>query len=174
VLLLPEAKRVEIGEALLSEIGRLAGPPCTAPRARVALARLSTRVLGAPAPRVLLIPAAIPDTISLPGQFIVASAALVEDHESPDVLAGYLLAEDVRRDARDPMLTLLSDAGLMATFRLLTTGDLPEGALHDHAVTLLSRAAWPSRTRCWSNALPRRACRPRPMPMRGMCRAKAS
>jgi hypothetical protein len=135
VLLLPEAKRVEIGEALLSEIGRLAGPPCTAPRARVALARLSTRVLGAPAPRVLLIPAAIPDTISLPGQFILASAALVEDHESPDVLAGYLLAEDVRRDARDPMLTLLSDAGLMATFRLLTTGDLPEGALHDHAVT---------------------------------------
>jgi hypothetical protein len=174
VLLLPEAKRVEIGEALLSEIGRLAGPPCTAPRARVALARLSTRVLGAPAPRVLLIPAAIPDTISLPGQFIVASAALVEDHESPDVLAGYLLAEDVRRDARDPMLTLLSDAGLMATFRLLTTGDLPEGALNDHAVTLLSRTAWPSRTRCWSNALPRRACRPRPMPMRGTCRAKAS
>jgi hypothetical protein len=139
VLLLPEAKRVEIGEALLSEIGRLAGPPCTAPRARVALARLSTRVLGAPAPRVLLIPAAIPDTISLPGQFILASAALVEDHESPDVLAGYLLAEDVRRDARDPMLTLLSDAGLMATFRLLTTGDLPEGALNDHAVTLLSQ-----------------------------------
>jgi hypothetical protein len=31
VLLLPEAKRVEIGEALLSEIGRLAGPPCDRP-----------------------------------------------------------------------------------------------------------------------------------------------
>jgi hypothetical protein len=68
---------------------------------------------------------------------------LAEDHESPDVLAGYLLAEDVRRDARDPMLTLLSDAGLVATFRLLTTGDLPEAALHDHAVALLSRDGAP-------------------------------
>jgi hypothetical protein len=143
VTLLPEAKRVEIGESLLSEIGRLAGPPCAAPRARVALARLSTRVLGTPAPRVLLIPAAIPDTLSLPGSFIVASAALAEDHESPDVLAGYLLAEDVRRAARDPMLTLLADAGLVATFRLLTTGDLPEAALHDHAVALLSRDGAP-------------------------------
>ena len=41
VLMLPEAKRIEIGEALLEEIGRLAGQPCDGPRARVALARLS-------------------------------------------------------------------------------------------------------------------------------------
>jgi hypothetical protein len=175
VLLLPEAKRVEIGEALLSEIGRLAGPPCdraARPRGTGATVDAGAR---RPAPRVLLIPAAIPDTISLPGQFIVASAALAEDHESPDVLAGYLLAEDVRRDARDPMLTLLSDAGLMATFRLLTTGDLPEGALQRScrdAPQPGQRA--PSRTRRSSNALPRRACRPRPMPMRATSRAKAS
>jgi hypothetical protein len=140
----------------------------------VALARLSTRVLGTTAPRVLLIPAAIPDTISLPGEFIVASATLAEDHESPDVLAGYLLAEDVRRDARDPMLTLLSDAGLMATFRLLTTGDLPEGgAARSRRVHLLSRTAR------WSRRGPRRTLRrgapqsPRPMPMRATSRAKA-
>ena len=69
----------------------------------------------------------------------MASAALAEDHESPDVLAGYLLAEDVRRDSLDPMLALLSDAGLVTTFRLLTTGDLPGAALRDHAVSLLSR-----------------------------------
>ena len=116
------------------------GPaPATGRAPRVALARLSTRVLGTPAPRVLLIPDTIPDTLSLPGAFIVASAALAEDHESPDVLAGYLLAEDVRRDSLDPMLALLSDAGLVTTFRLLTTGDLPGAALRDHAVSLLSR-----------------------------------
>ena len=32
------------------------------------------------------------------------------------------------------MLALLSDAGLVTTFRLLTTGDLPGAALRDHAV----------------------------------------
>ncbi|MCU4654968.1 hypothetical protein N8I71_19180 [Roseibacterium sp. SDUM158016] len=143
VSLLPEAKRVEIGDALLSEIGRLAGQPCDGPRSRVALARLSTRTLGPPAPRVVLIPAAIPDTISLPGGLIVASAALAEDHETPEVLAGYLLAEDARSDLTDPMLTLLEDAGLFATFKLLTTGDLPPAVLHDHAVRLLSREAGP-------------------------------
>ncbi len=143
VSLLPEAKRIEIGDALLSEIGRLSGRPCDSPRARVALARLSTRVFGPPAPRVLLLPSIIPDTLSLPGGIILASAALAEDHETPAVLAGYLLAEDVRRDGTDPMLTLLDEAGLFATFRLLTTGDLPREALHDHAVRLLSREAAP-------------------------------
>ena len=143
VLLLPEAKRIEIGEALLGEIERLAGRPCDRPRARVALARLSTRVLGTPAPRVVLIPSAIPDTISLPGSLIVASATLAEDHEGPGVLAGYLLAEDVRRTATDPVLALLTDAGLFATFRVLTTGDLPDDALRAHAVTLLSRPRVP-------------------------------
>lgn len=143
VSILPEAKRAEIGDALLSEIGRIAGAPCDGPRARVALARLSTQVLGPPASRVVLVPAAIPDTLSLPGGLIVASAALAEDHETPEVLAGYLLAEDVRRDASDPVLTLLEEVGLIPTFRLLTTGDLPAPALHDYAVRLLSRAAAP-------------------------------
>jgi len=143
VLLLPEAKKAEIGEALLSEIGRLAGQACDPPRARMALARLSTRVMGSPATAVHLIPATIPDTLSLPGDMIVASATLAEDHEGPDVLAGYILAEDVRRQAHDPMLALLEDAGLRATFRLLTTGDLTEDILHDYAVGLLSRQGAP-------------------------------
>jgi hypothetical protein len=143
VSILPEAKRAEIGDALLSEIGRIAGQPCDGPRARVALARLSTRVLGPPAPRIVLVPAAIPDTLSLPGDLIVASAALAEDHETPEVLAGYLLAEDVHRAATDPVLALLEEVGLIPTFRLLTTGDLPEAALHDHALRLLSRPAAP-------------------------------
>jgi hypothetical protein len=141
VSLLPEAKRIQLGDALLDEIGRLAGRPCDSPRARVALARLSTRVLGPPAPRVFLLPTLIPDTVALPGGLIVASATLAEDHETPEVLAGYLLAEDVRRQAAAPLHRLLDEAGIFATFRLLTTGDLPEGALHDHAVRLLSREA---------------------------------
>jgi hypothetical protein len=143
VAILPEAKRIEIGDALLAEIARIAGQPCDGPRARVALARLSTRVLGPPAARIVLLPEAIPDTLSLPGGVIVASAALAEDHETPDVLAGYLLAEDLRRDATDPVLTLLQEVGLLPTFRLLTTGDLPAAALHEHAVRLLSRTPAP-------------------------------
>jgi hypothetical protein len=143
VSLLPEAKRAEIGDALLTEIGRLAGQPCDTPRARVALARLSTRIYGPPAPRIVLLPTAIPDTVSLPGGIVVASAALAEDHETPEVLAGYLLAEDVRRATSDPMQGLLEEAGLIATFRLLTTGDLPARALEDRARRILGEPAPP-------------------------------
>jgi len=140
VSLLPQAKRAEIGEALLDEITRLAGRPCTAARGRAALQDLTNRVFqGTRVPGVILLPATIPDTIALPGNLIVASAALVEDFETPEVLAGFLLAEDVRRQASDPIQTLLEDVGLVVTFRLLTTGEIADDALAAHAVTLLSR-----------------------------------
>jgi hypothetical protein len=143
VALLPEASRVAIGNGLLAEIGRLAGPVCTSPRGSVALGRLARRVFGEGAPRVAVLPAAIPETLALPGGILVANAALVEDHETPEVLAGYLIAEAARGDATDPVLTLLTEAGLGVTFRLLTTGEIDEGVLHAHAARLLSREAPP-------------------------------
>ncbi|MBF9060327.1 hypothetical protein HKCCSP123_14170 [Rhodobacterales bacterium HKCCSP123] len=143
VALLPEASREEIGNRLLQEIGRLAGPICTSPRGSTALNRLARRSFGEDAPRVALLPTSIPETLALPGGILVANAGLVEDYETPEVLAGYLLAEDVRRTETDPMLTLLTEAGLGATLRLLTTGQIDEDPLHAHAASLLSREAPP-------------------------------
>jgi hypothetical protein len=144
VSLLPAASREAIGTQILQEIGRLAGPLCNAPRGSAALTRLARRSLGETAPRVAILPAAIPDTLSLPGGIIVADAALVEDHDSPDVLAGFLLAEATRREDTDPMLRLLSQAGLGVTLRLLTTGQIDSAALQAHAVGLLSRETEPA------------------------------
>ena len=144
ISLLPAASREAIGTQILQEIGRLAGPLCNAPRGSAALTRLARRSLGETAPRVAILPAAIPDTLSLPGGIIVADAALVEDHDSPDVLAGFLLAEATRREDTDPMLRLLSQAGLGVTLRLLTTGQIDSAALQAHAVGLLSRETEPA------------------------------
>ena len=143
VALLPPASREAIGNDLLQEIGRLAGPICTNPRGSLALARLARRTFGDPAPRVAVLPSSIPETLALPGGILVVNAALVEDHETPEVLAGYLLAEDARQAAVDPMLTLLTEAGLGTTFRLLTTGEIDAEPLHAHAARLLSREATP-------------------------------
>lgn len=143
VALLPEASRTAIGNRLLEEMGRLAGPICTNPRGSTALTRLARRSFGDAAPRVAVLPSTIPDTLALPGNILVANAALVEDHESPEVLAGYLLAEDARRAATDPMLTLLSEAGLPVTFRLLTSGQISDDTIHAHAAALLSREGSP-------------------------------
>ncbi len=143
VALLPPASREAIGNRLLQEIGRLAGPICTNPRGSVALGRLARRAFGERPPRVAVLPSSIPDTLALPGGILVANAALAEDYESPEVLAGYLLAEDVRRTETDPMLTLLTEAGLGVTFRLLTTGQIDAEPLHAHAAALLSQESAP-------------------------------
>jgi len=139
VTLLPEASRAGIAAELSTEIARMAGGACAAPRGQAALERLSTRVFGADAPRITILPSSLPATLALPDGALIAAARLVEDHRTPEVLAGHLLAEALRRQAVDPMLHLLDDAGLAATFRLLTTGDLPPDALRDHAALLLAR-----------------------------------
>ncbi|WP_297615360.1 hypothetical protein [uncultured Roseicyclus sp.] len=144
VSLLPAASREAIGTQLLQEIGRLAGPICTAPRGSAALTRLARRALGETAPRVAILPASIPDTLSLPGGIIVVDAGLVEDHDTPEVLAGFLLAEAARRTETDPVLRLLSEAGLGVTLRLLTTGQIDSATLRAHAVKLLSAETAPA------------------------------
>ena len=143
VALLPPASREAIGNRLLQEIGRLAGPICPNPRGSLALGRLARRALGDSAPRIAVLPSSIPDTLALPGRILVVNAALVEDHETPEVLAGYLLAEQARRIEVDPMLSLLDEAGLAVTLRLLTTGQIDAAPLHAHAASLLSREAAP-------------------------------
>jgi hypothetical protein len=55
--------------------------------------------------------------------------ALVEDYETPEVLAGYVLAADTRRLRNDPLKGLLEAAGLSASLSLLTTANLPATAL---------------------------------------------
>lgn len=142
VSLLPEAKRIEIGEQLLVQMTSIAGRPCTGSGGRTVLMRLSARTFGAEgAPQLVIFPSTIPDTISLPGNIIAASAALAEDFETPDVIAGYLLAERVRRETNDPVEVFLSEAGLRVTFHLLTTGQIAPEPIHAHAARLLSRDA---------------------------------
>lgn len=140
VSLLPEAKRVEIGQQLLAQMTHIAGRPCTGRGGRTALLRLAVRTFGADnAPQLVIFPATIPDTLGLPGNIVAASAALAEDFETPEVFAGYLLAEAVRVAASDPVEVFLSEAGLGVTFRLLTTGEIADEAIHAHAARLLSR-----------------------------------
>ncbi|MBF9047458.1 hypothetical protein LSUCC0031_10065 [Rhodobacterales bacterium LSUCC0031] len=139
VSVLPPAGREVIGQQLLQEIGRLAGPICSPVTGSGALTRLARRIAPEAPSRLAVLPSATPKTMALPGNIIVLNAALMEDHDTPEVVAGFILAETQRRTAQDPMLRLLKDAGLMATLRLLTTGQLDRAALQAHALTLLAQ-----------------------------------
>ena len=141
--LVPHVARADIGDALLSRIEPVAGRACQDPGGTDALARLLTR-LAPDGPRsALVLPGAPPGARHLPGGTVLLNRGVVEDHDSPEVVAGYLLAEAERLAATDPLLPLLIHAGLPATIRLATTGTLPDPALAAYAETLLTGTPGP-------------------------------
>lgn len=141
--LLPGAKRAEIGQSVLAGMANLAGRPCAERSGVAAMRELSQAVFGPAAPRIVVLPSTAQSTAALPGNIIVINRSLVEDYEGPEVLAGFLLTEALRRDRTDPVIRLLDEAGLFATFRLLTTGEINPSYLRRHAATLLTSALSP-------------------------------
>ncbi|PRY21186.1 hypothetical protein CLV78_11059 [Aliiruegeria haliotis] len=139
----PEPTRTEIGTELFRAIGRVSGSPCRSPRGDTALARLHARLLAPGKGGLLILPAGVADTVSLPGGLMLLDRSLVEDHESPDVVAGYILAESQRAAERDPLQSLLEAAGPLDTLRLLTTGHLPDDTIKAYAETLAATAPAP-------------------------------
>lgn len=137
VQVVPQAKRAEIDSALTQRIARVAGAPCRSEAGSAALARLTERVLGGARRPVTVLREGRETVLALPGGGFLVNRNLIEDYDSPDVLAGYLLAADAAARERDPLRALLRHAGPVAAGRLLTTGALPPGALDAWAETLV-------------------------------------
>jgi hypothetical protein len=135
----PAAKRAEIGELALRDVIRLTGAPCAHPLGQKALAEMSERLFGpANTPILLAVREGPTPALHLPGDVIVLSGGLFEAQNGPQAAAGAALAEQARAMARDPLIPVLEHAGLVATVRLLTTGDLPEGALNGYGEKMLN------------------------------------
>lgn len=135
----PPAKRSEIGATLLGHLQRATGPSCRDTLGVQALARLHLRVLGRDAPgQIVVLPDGPGHPLYLPGGIIILSDAMILAADEPAVIAGHVLSAATGRAGEDPLSPLLEDAGLRATMTLLTTGDLPEEALRDHATRLLT------------------------------------
>lgn len=135
----PEVKRNEIGAHLLTRIERVSGPPCAAEDGQAALRRMARRLLGpVRMDDLIVLRGGVRQTAHLPNGQILLNRSLVEDPEEPEITAGYILAEDTRREITDPLAALLDHAGLVASLRLLTTGKLSDAALDDYARHILT------------------------------------
>ena len=139
----PDEKRAEIGENLLENIQRIAGKPCGNPLGLQSLGQLHNRLFSPGAGKIVVVSSGVRNTVTLPGKITVINRALIEDHEQPDVVAGFLLAENLRSENTDPFARLLRHAGLIASFKLLTTGNLPDSALAGYAESLLTEQRGP-------------------------------
>ena len=135
----PAAKRAEIGEVALRDVIRITGAPCAHPLGQKALAELSERLFGpANTPILLAVREGPSPALHLPGDVIVLSRSLFDAQNGPQAAAGAALVEQARSMARDPLIPVLEHAGLVATIRLLTTGDLPDGALAGYGEKMLN------------------------------------
>ncbi|MEL6204212.1 MAG: hypothetical protein AAFR47_02715 [Pseudomonadota bacterium] len=125
---LPAPTRAALDAGLYAAIARVAGQPCSSPRGERALDRLAARIgLSDGAGALDVMPQGVGGVIALPGGHVLVGRTLVEDHETPEVLAGFVIAERVRTP--DPLVAFLSDAGLRVTVRVLTTGRIPQDAV---------------------------------------------
>lgn len=139
----PMAKRIEIGRLALDDVARFSGAPCTSRRGNAALVRLAERLFGNDGTRIVVLREGLAGAAHLPGRIILIGRPLVEAHDAPEVAAGHILAERLAAEARDPLIPALRWAGLRASFRLLTTGNLPEGAMAGYGERVLTRPAPP-------------------------------
>lgn len=136
--MVPDSKRAEIGRQALADVTRLTGLPCASPLGTGAASRLSDRLFGPGKAQILILRDSPRPSAHLPGGLILLSRALVESPDSPQIAAGYALAEQTRAAALDPLVPVLDHAGLPATLRLLTSGTLPRDTLSGYAETLLT------------------------------------
>ena len=134
---LPDVGKRDIGNALFARIQRVTGPACGTSAQSSALAALGARL---DAPQLAVLPGGTHPALTLPGGRILLAHTLVEDHEDPAVAAGYILEEQVKGTDTNPLKDLLEFSGPFATFRLLTTGAMPQQTLDDYAEHLLTVA----------------------------------
>jgi hypothetical protein len=135
----PFETRKDIGNQLLAHITRLTGQPCKTDLGNRALSRLETRLLSDRRGQVLVLRDGITQSTHLPGGIILLNRSLIEDPETVDVAAGYILMEQLKASMTDPLEQLLNDVGGLETFRLLTTGGLGDAALRRYARDVMLR-----------------------------------
>ncbi len=138
ISVVPDAKRSSIGNALLANIYRVSGQPCTSTIGNRALKTLGLRITGDENIKLAILPAGVVKSSHLPGGFILLNRALVEDFEEPDVVAGFILGEQIRKTNHDPLDTLLRSIGLRNTFTFFTTGRISNDILARYAQELLT------------------------------------
>lgn len=129
----PNVARQAIGQDMQQLATRLTGQPCSAPLAVPAVDALQKRLQ---VRSISVLPNALREAIALPGNVVLLGRDTIEDHEEPDVAAGYIVAAQAA--APDPLRGVLETGGIRASLRLLTTGALPDDLLVQHIELLIS------------------------------------
>jgi hypothetical protein len=131
----PFANRIELGHAALADLTTLTGTPCHSVQGDAALARLAERLKGAD--EISILPEALNGVRRLPGRVVAVGLPLLVTQDTPEVVAGHIIAAELEAEKQDPLVSLLDWAGFGAAFDLLTTGEVPPDTLRGYGEFLL-------------------------------------
>lgn len=140
VRVMPDAKRAEIGRAILADIGRTTGAQCHSSDGDAALEQLATRLPGDE--KILAIMPRGFDKAGrvLPGN-VVAVGRKMLNANGPEALAGAVIAAETAATGNDGLAAFMDWAGSRAAFQFLITGDLPRGIVRGYGQIVLSHPA---------------------------------
>lgn len=138
--MLPDATRDQLGAAALDDLTRLTGSPCHNRAGDEAAEFLAQRLAPFVPAQILVVRDSLPRPTSLPGDRVVLPESLLMATDSPDVIAGYVLAERVKAQGHNPTRILLRHIGLWSTLRLLASGSLQDNALQGYGETVVVAA----------------------------------
>ncbi|GLS86489.1 hypothetical protein GCM10010873_14630 [Cypionkella aquatica] len=136
--MLPPATRADLGKLALQDLTKLTGSPCTGKDGTAASVALGLRLNPVHPPHVLVVRDALQAPLALPGDLMILPLKLLTASQSPDVIAGHILAASGQAALSDPTRPLLETAGLRATVTLLASGAIAADALDDYGAQLLT------------------------------------
>ena len=141
---LPEVKRIQLGDALALRIGQLAGPYCSSPEGSRTAEKLVAR-LNTPARLSLsVLPGQRSRPIALPGGKVVLFENMVTAYDDPAVTAGHVLFALAASQNNDPVRLYLEQAGPLISLGLIASNDLSEAQIDQLAKIALSQPAIPA------------------------------
>lgn len=141
---LPDIKQRQIGAQITAAAERFTSTACYAASPDLALRKIARRLFPNSNAKIFVVPDGLVDALALPGNHYLVGRALVEDHETPEVLAGYLLAAAKVSGGQDALIkSVLEEAKLLENLKLLTSGDLPQAVADRYAEAALSKARMP-------------------------------
>jgi len=134
-------QRRQIGIQLIEHISKFIGPNCDTVGETNPLIQLENRLFPEDNTKIYVFSNGINTATHLPGKLILLNKSIVEDFETPGVVAGYAIIEKIKMENYDPIEKLLSFVGTGNVLRFLTTGKLDQETLNQYARHLLSLEA---------------------------------
>ena len=140
---LPEVKRVQLGDALAQRIGQLAGPYCSSPEGINTAQKLADRLNTNKTLHLLILPGQRNLPVILPGGKVILFENMVTASNDPAVTAGYILLALAAYEHKDPLQAYLEQAGPLLSLSLVASNDLSDTQINQLAKIALSQPLTP-------------------------------